>query len=166
MNQLKFPMALLVCTCFVLAFDAGASSIKNSPHDLSAGSSAAIKATTESRICIFCHTPHAAVKLKYDPTYTGPLWNREENLAEYQPYVSDTIAAAPGQPLGPSRLCLSCHDGTIALGAPKAHQVTEVLDRAMSAQNIIGTDLRDDHPVSMEYDLKPQSSKTPTPSGS
>lgn len=150
-------LTVLLCagTFIALAHRAGASSIKNSPHDLSAGSSATIKAVVETRICIFCHTPHAATKLTYDPTYPGPLWSREENVSEYQPYVSDTIKAMPGQPLGPSRLCLSCHDGTIAMGAPNAHLVTEVVDRPLSPQNVLGTDLRDDHPVSMEYYLKP-----------
>ena len=163
MKQFKLSTVLfLICTCLAPALDAGADSIKNSPHDLSSGSSASIRATTESRICVFCHIPHAGKnKTVYDPTYTGPLWSRSENLAEYQPYVSDTIAALPGQPLGASRLCLSCHDGTIALGAPRAHKVTEVVDRTLSSRNIIGGDLKDDHPVSMEYYQKPEEFNDP-----
>ncbi len=75
--------------------------------------------TTE--ICVFCHTPHganpdAASQLR------APIWNRSLSQASYQLY--DQVWSRsfegrlhPGAPTGYSRLCLSCHDGTIALGA-------------------------------------------------
>ncbi|MGH7275359.1 MAG: cytochrome c3 family protein, partial [Nitrospiria bacterium] len=75
--------------------------------------------TTE--ICIFCHTPHGA-----NPDATrqlqAPLWNRNLSEANYQLYdqvLSRSFEGKlnPGAPTGYSRLCLSCHDGTIALGA-------------------------------------------------
>ncbi len=62
-----------------------------------------------------------------------------------------------GQPTGASRMCLSCHDGTIALGAI-ASSPTEIPLRGdirfipeYSPSNL-GTDLSDDHPISFVYD--------------
>ena len=63
-----------------------------------------IKASTETRACIFCHTPHGASS---DP----PLWNRYSSGANYSTYHSSTAKASVGQPTGASKLCLSCHDG-------------------------------------------------------
>lgn len=154
----------LILMYLAVAHHAAAINIKNSPHDLSVGNTTvgAVKGTTEARICIFCHVPHAAA-VNTDLNYQKPLWGRtESNLAtEYQTYVSDTIKSLPGQPLGPSRLCLSCHDGTIAMGAPNAHKVTEVINLTPTSQNSLGTDLRDDHPISMEYYLNTEEFVSP-----
>ena len=68
-----------------------------------------VHAVTESDVCIFCHTPHHA-------SGDGPLWNHQMSGASYTPYSSSTLKATVGQPTGSSRLCLSCHDGTVALG--------------------------------------------------
>ena len=58
------------------------------------------------------------------------------------------------QPTGESRLCLSCHDGTIALGQTfnPRNQVGGSLALDPSRSGYIGTDLRDDHPISMVFD--------------
>ena len=65
----------------------------------------------ETRICVFCHTPHNA-------TPESPLWNRELEPQIYTVYASPTLrAGALPQPFGPTKLCLTCHDGTIAMGA-------------------------------------------------
>ena len=84
-------------------------SIVNTLHDLSASGPGEVRALTEDRICVFCHTPHNA-------TPFSPLWNKELKPMVYTLYESSTLSAVPTQPSGPSRLCLSCHDGTIALG--------------------------------------------------
>ena len=71
-------------------------------------------ATTEREICIFCHTPHGA------SATDGPLWNHQTSTAIYQTFSSPTLTALGitiGPPNGASRLCLSCHDGTVALGS-------------------------------------------------
>ncbi|MDP2068538.1 MAG: cytochrome c3 family protein [Lutibacter sp.] len=120
-------------------------SIVTTKHNLSVSGLGAIKATTENEICIFCHTPH-------NSTPKAPLWNRNVNGGTYTLYNSSTLNALPGQPDGSSILCLSCHDGTIALG--------DVVSRAtpitMSSLKITGksnltTDLSNDHPISFAY---------------
>ena len=56
---------------------------------------------------------------------------------------------SPGQPDGVSLLCLSCHDGTVALDAyggdpGNAGTIGDQFD--------LGTDLNNDHPISIVYD--------------
>ncbi|NOY52629.1 MAG: hypothetical protein GXP58_03300 [Deltaproteobacteria bacterium] len=120
--------------------------IQDTKHNLSAQGPGTIKATSGKRLCVFCHTPHHA---------TGPLlWNRDDPTSTYIPYQSSTAPVLPGQPTGGSRLCLSCHDGTIAIGAvassPTEIEMTQrFLDSGSSA---LGTDLSDDHPISFVYD--------------
>jgi len=106
-----------------------------------------------------CHTPHGS-----DPAV--PLWNHTLSSANYTLYTSTTLNASPEQPTGSSKLCLSCHDGTVAVGSvvnmPGSYGVsenvysgviaglTETLSVLSSAN--LGTDLRDDHPISFLYD--------------
>ena len=78
-------------------------------HNLSASGPGPVKATTLTEICVFCHTPHNA-----NPAV--PLWNQSVGGSNYQPYTSSTLQASVGQPTGASKLCLSCHDGTVAIG--------------------------------------------------
>jgi len=129
--------------------------IVNTKHNLSASGPGSIKATSEQEICVFCHFPHNA-----NPS--DPLWNHELSGQTYTPYSSGTLfAAAPGQPTGRSKLCLSCHDGTIAVGSlrhmPRGGGAGTVvgLENTLSGAGssfVLGSDLSDDHPVSLNYD--------------
>lgn len=83
-----------------------------------------------------------------------PLWNRELPVSSYNIYQSSTLDAQPGQPTGSSKLCLSCHDGTIALGSvlSRADQIRMSGGGFMPAGlGNLGTDLSDDHPISFFY---------------
>jgi predicted CXXCH cytochrome family protein len=61
-----------------------------------------------------------------------------------------------GQPTGASKLCLSCHDGTVALGAlltrPQEVPFTGGIRFIPDGPAKLGTDLSDDHPVSFVFD--------------
>jgi predicted CXXCH cytochrome family protein len=120
-------------------------SIINSPHNLSVSSPGTMYASTEIEICIFCHAPHAA-------TTDGPLWNHQMSSASYKPYTSGTLKAAVGQPNGSSRLCLSCHDGTVALGMVNNRRNAIAMNTTtMTGEDDLGTDLTKDHPISFTY---------------
>ncbi len=106
-----------------------------------------MRALTEDQICVFCHTPHNAAPFT-------PLWNKKIEPKAYTLYQSSTLSVTPGQPSGPSRLCLSCHDGTIALGdvlkpASGIAMTTERLSSGMRSN--LGTDISNDHPVAFSY---------------
>jgi predicted CXXCH cytochrome family protein len=140
-------MALLLALHF--APGGLADSILNSKHNLSISGPGSIKAVTESEICLFCHTPHNAQP-------DTPLWNHAPSSASYIPYSSSTLNATVGQPTGASKLCLSCHDGTVALGAlhsrPAGVQMRAGVTTMPAGRSNLGTDLSDDHPVSFTYD--------------
>jgi predicted CXXCH cytochrome family protein len=119
--------------------------INMTKHNLSVTGPGPIKALTETRICIFCHTPHNAAP-------RTPLWNRAVTAKSYELYQSGTMVAGLSQPSGPSRLCLSCHDGTIALGTVlnpgKGINVAGAI--TPNLPSYIGS-LSSDHPISFSY---------------
>ncbi len=108
----------------------------------------------ETEICIFCHTSHMSGK-------AAPLWNRLSSGVAYIPYQSTTAKAVFGQPTGDSKLCLSCHDGTIALGLVRSRGGRGRGGRGRGGRRmsslprnrlVLGNDLADDHPISFAYD--------------
>lgn len=151
-----FPLLLALIPSFA---QGGASSVVDTVHNLSVSgpnSYLPYKSTTETRVCIFCHTAHHSSN---DPRLeTNPLWSRPTSEAYYTPYSFSGAFAAqyavrPGQPTGTSRLCLSCHDGTIALGNLFGGQaLLGSMPRMTSTRpSYIGTDLTNDHPISFPY---------------
>src|SRR6059058_2582342 len=123
--------------------------IIGSKHNLSVSGTGTIKATGEQEVCVFCHTPHGASAVQ-------PLWNRNVPVNTYRVYSSTTLDAKPGQPTGSSKLCLSCHDGTVALGSVLSRgqliQMAGGITTLPPGHRNLGTDLSDDHPISFRYD--------------
>ncbi len=124
-------------------------SVVNSKHDLSAQGPGSIRAVYESQICVFCHTPHNAAP-------QTPLWNRVNPQTHYRIYRSSTLDARMDQPSGPSKMCLSCHDGSMALGNVLSRPMTHPI--VMTARTIppgtadLTNDLSDDHPIGFRFD--------------
>jgi len=129
-------VTIVVCLSFALVADGG---ISGSKHDLSG------TGWSQGQLCTVCHTPHNA-----DTTVTGaPLWSHQTTAASYTLYSSPTMNATPTQPEHyASKLCLSCHDGTVAVDSFGGHQGTTVIDGNAK----IGTDLRGTHPIGIVYD--------------
>jgi predicted CXXCH cytochrome family protein len=65
------------------------------------------------------------------------------------------MVGVPGQPNGSSILCLSCHDGTIALGDVLSRSTAIAMSGGVTTiptgPGRLGTDLSDDHPISFAY---------------
>ena len=145
------------------------SDIANTPHNLSASGPGNVVASTESQVCVFCHTPHGATNAP-----ASPLWNRTLSTQTYTVYTSssldaETIGGQLDQPAGSSKLCLSCHDGTLALGTVGVLGGQQNVDIAMTGTGPggvmppgagvqtgftrdLGIDLSNDHPISLTYD--------------
>jgi predicted CXXCH cytochrome family protein len=148
MNNMKTKVLLIGFYLVVLPVLLKAQTVVTSKHNLSVSGMGTVTATTESEICIFCHTPHASSPL-------APLWNKNDPGNTYTLYSSSTLQAIIGQPDGSAILCLSCHDGTIALGALVSRTtdvdfVGGITTMPVGAKNL-STDLSDDHPVSFTY---------------
>jgi hypothetical protein len=117
-------------------------------HNLSAQGPGEIRSLTETEVCKFCHVPHSAE----EPV---PLWGHALSEARYevpQLRAGRVVAEPAPQPDGSSRLCLSCHDGTVALGdiAGEPSPIPMVGGERLgpSRPGHIGTDLSGSHPVS------------------
>lgn len=139
-------LRLLAALATLLAAAPAAAGIAASKHNLSVGGPGSIKAASDARICVFCHTPHNASPI-------APLWNRKGASATYTPYSSSTAKAGTGQPSGASLLCLSCHDGTTALGDTLGGSIAMAggVTTLPAGNSRLGTDLSDDHPISIAY---------------
>jgi hypothetical protein len=173
--MVRLASLLIVClfaaiTALVTVQPVGAakiSDIRNTKHNLSVNGPGTVKATSETQICVFCHTPHGAENIP-----KAPLWNRKLSTATYTTYTSSSIdvdatelAASPG---GSSKLCLSCHDGTMALGSVNVLNgnvnptiaLSGTAAGAMPAASgattgftrNLGVNLTNDHPISFTYD--------------
>jgi len=130
----------------------GQQSVVDTAHNLSVSGPGTIRAASETQVCIFCHTPH-------NSTTQAPLWNRADPGGTYQMYWSPTMNAYPSagsapQPNGSTKLCLSCHDGTIALGATVASGTIPmsggITTMPTGSGGYLGTDLSGHHPVSFQ----------------
>lgn len=143
---MKFLFHTFILLC--ISFGINAQSIVNTKHNLSVTGPGSVKATGETEICLFCHTAHNSKP-------QSPLWNRNDPGSTYSPYTSSTMKALPGQPSGSSILCLSCHDGTVALGSVLSRSSTISFANTSNmpaGPSNLSTDLRNDHPVSFTYD--------------
>lgn len=90
-------------------------------HNLSASGTLHDIRSDEPQICIFCHSPHNSFTPSDDPKIlNAPLWNHRLSSASYNmnaitdEFINTTTATV--QPDGASKLCLSCHDGTVGVG--------------------------------------------------
>jgi predicted CXXCH cytochrome family protein len=147
----------------------------------------AIPADAKTRICIFCHAPHHSFRLSPANGGPGagvgsgpqapdafdylPLWNHEltGNFGSYTMYQNGPGAPQVGPkasqaflngmtPGSTSLLCLSCHDGSVAVNSfgntsqPPAGQSGG--GGTIGAQYMIGKDnyLGNHHPVGFNYD--------------
>ncbi|MBF0609745.1 MAG: hypothetical protein HQL55_01310 [Magnetococcales bacterium] len=157
-----------------VAHSARQSDVRATKHNLSVnnyagGPTRTVKATTETQICVFCHTPHGST---LQSGLKSPLWNRQLSNQTYTGYSSSSIQADVNQlaagPGGTSKLCLSCHDGTIAIGSVNVLGGIQSASINMSGTGTggvmpsgsgantgftrnLGVDLSNDHPISFDY---------------
>ncbi len=137
-----------------LALFAGSASaqIVGSAHDftvLSGPNANYAFQTRTSNVCGTCHAAHNAIATD------APLWVHTLSTATYTLYSSATMNAVPQQPVGVSRACLSCHDGTVAVNSVRGVIATggTVTGPVLitGGDGLIGTNIADDHPISITY---------------
>ena len=131
--------------------------------------------------CVYCHIPPEEAGAIPEDFGGIPDWNRfvpaTENYQLYSATGSHSLDTKPGTPNPISMLCLSCHDGTMAVDMVVFRPVTfdpstdDAMHMRLNASDdiescgkchngqvahnievkVIGTDLRNDHPISMQY---------------
>ena len=162
--------------------------IRITRHNLSSSGLGDVKVdpvTGTSEVCVFCHTPHGASP--GGSAFNPPLWNRNLEYRDTTGYVLydqtwsfsfEGMLEKPTKPTGYSRLCLSCHDGVIAIGSvvnkpgsggfQGTAPTTDVLGIGVMGDQpsavgffgsvlsgdtrVLGTNLQNDHPISFVYD--------------
>jgi len=144
-SAVRYSTSALTVLCAVIVMRplVARAGIERTPHNLTATGPGQFHGSPTANLCAFCHVPHNA-------NATRALWNHELPPETYTLYQSTTLEAQLQQPTGSSRLCLSCHDGTIALGALAQHP--EPTLGKLTGATVLGTDLSDDHPISFVYD--------------
>lgn len=141
---------------------------RNSPHDFSgrsAGTNQRSGGSVKTGECSFCHTPHKAQA-------TRLLWNHTLSTNTFN--WSDATATVGGTPLptintnwsGPTRFCLSCHDGSVAIGdiawfnraswsGGSALDGTKHTSGQFNIASVTG-DMKGNHPVAHPYPFQRQ----------
>ncbi len=186
MRRFCIVFITVLLSAFVLfpPFEAEAVGINDSKHNLSVSGPGPVKSLTEDRICVFCHTPHNSYRLSSANGGAGgglgpiapdeytylPLWNHQVTVQpETGLYWSSTLKAPMSQPTGPTKLCLSCHDGTVAIGAVASGAnlgiAGKMTDFPADPKSNIGTDLSNHHPVSFPYSSSLPNSELASPDG-
>ncbi len=156
---------MITALTMALCATAAAQSIVGTAHDLSATGPGVH--TNSKQVCVFCHTPHQAATASTQ----YPLWNHTlSSNASYGVYSSSSMNALPTDieagvagSAEASNLCMSCHDGTVAVHAMwnPPNEVTSVTitaggnvgsDGKITGDPMVGTSLGDDHPINFTYD--------------
>jgi len=126
--------------------------INGSKHDINAV--AGYDDDTLKRTCVFCHTPHNVTVQDL-----APLWNRAasaKTAVDMPSYTwispANAAIAFDADPLvGPSRLCMSCHDGVVAVDSHGgASPMLQATGTPMSGAAMI-SDLTITHPIGFKY---------------
>ncbi len=156
-------IGLIILLAIGASYVVYASNVANTKHNLStsAGPSRTYyltAGTNGDQVCVFCHTPHSGDQTK------GPLWNRNYTNGAFNMYSSTTInMTMETQPVTVSLACLSCHDGTTGFDAllnfpgsgstnPGDWTWNNSKNRIQSSStSYMGTDLSNDHPISITY---------------
>lgn len=131
--------------------------VAGSKHDLSATGPGDYRAASEPSPCVFCHASHGR---------SSGRTNRPDTHASHRPYESSTMKGRAGAPTGSTRICLSCHDGTIAVGRTRKGDIDMVGGNrpiAAGRSSNLGTDLRGSHPVSI-HPAQGDGTSRPSPS--
>jgi predicted CXXCH cytochrome family protein len=116
-------------------------------HNLSLSGTAPIKGRLDP--CLYCHVPHSGVQ-----NQNAALWTQTLSTQTYSTYSSTTLHNTSQQPIlgGDSSLCLSCHDGTVAVGQTQPSGTIPTTG-SMYSGDVFGSNLQGSHPFSLKLPL-------------
>src|SRR3989344_4434046 len=122
--------------------------VQGSKHDFTSTGSGPV--TTLTELCVACHVPHK-------PLINVPLWSHTLTARSFDLYNTNADYAG-GNSVAydssstnlaghKSRLCLSCHDGTVAVS-----NMTFITDPDHLIGNTVDT-LKSSHPIAVDYNI-------------
>lgn len=135
------------------------------------GTSTVVYSTDQDQLCVWCHTPHAAIAGAGVALWNKTLTTGGAGFTTYPTTVAGTAQIAASAVNSASKICLTCHDGTLAISqvinAPGPGGITTAITQfgvwqGLNAANNfipstagggvnIGIDLSNDHPISIIY---------------
>lgn len=97
--------------------------------------------------CSYCHAPHSGLDIG--------LWNQKLTTQNYTTYTSTTEVNSGKQPRPgySTNQCLSCHDGTVAVGTTVAYGPLPT-HGTMYSQDVFGSNMQSSHPFSLTTPIK------------
>jgi predicted CXXCH cytochrome family protein len=145
MKRLAFILLLLLVGIAAQAQVTGGDVL--GAHNLSASGTGPVKGQMDP--CLYCHAPHSGVS-----TPNGALWSQTLSVQTYAEYSSTTMHNSTQQPMlgGPSSLCLSCHDGTVAVGQTQPYGKLTMTGN-MNTADVFGASLQGSHPFSLKIPM-------------
>ena len=168
MRKLKLLLGVLLVMAFSSSVfaqftgDGFKQTVVGTHHDLTAAQGTEAAPFAGTVICEYCHTPHKFVATTGDPPL---LWNQDMPTGSYTTYSSPTFdgatsvrdpstASTANAAAYMSLLCLTCHDGSVAIGDFK-YNFDGQLGAAGSATppDITFGGLANDHPVDFTYSV-------------
>jgi len=141
---MKRPLLIVMLCVLAATVKAQVSGDVLGSHNLSLSGTSPVKGALDP--CLFCHVPHSGVQ-----TPNGALWSQTLSSQVYKSYGSTTLHNTSQQPMlgGDSSLCLSCHDGTVAVGQTVPSGQIQMSGNMFPADKF-GTDLQGSHPFSLK----------------
>ncbi|MBI3375182.1 MAG: hypothetical protein HY017_25970 [Betaproteobacteria bacterium] len=164
LSGLRMGLAVLVLSpvvSFAAPGDAG-TGIAATAHDFTSNG---VNGSTAVGLCTYCHTPHKAITSQL-------LWNHTLSTNTFSWDVAKTTAGTTFPSFvgntykGPTAKCLSCHDGSVAIGdiawfKEGSHGGSDQLSTktmndvdpnfVVGATGGVGGAMKGNHPVAMPY---------------
>lgn len=164
LSRLKMGLGLAVLAFApAISLAAPGDGLLGTAHDFASTSGNGIVSTTADGkgtvgLCTYCHTPHQAKT-------TQLLWNHKLSTNTFNWDVATTTAGTtlPTNVLsaykGPTAKCLSCHDGSVAIGdiawykESSANISTANMKDTATSNFVVGASgaMKGNHPVAMPY---------------
>ncbi len=141
----------------VMAASGAAGGLASTDHDFSSSGFGTNLQTIG--LCTYCHTPHSAITQSL-------LWNHTLSANTFSWAAGEKTAAGTVYPSmapaykGPTTKCLSCHDGSVAVGDVAMYRDTAMIGGAANNLTKItgnhqiasaGGSMTGNHPVGMPY---------------
>jgi len=161
MKTFTKQLTWLFAGALVFSASSAMAQIAGSQHDMTSANSQNVTGTND-QVCVYCHTPHGA-----DTSEPGlPLWNKTlpagTGYTRYSSTGTPSFDSTEADVGSVSLACLSCHDGTQAMdsvinlpGSGGWSLAGANIDSGTSMTGtpvpMLGTDLSDDHPISIPY---------------
>jgi hypothetical protein len=161
-SRIRITSVLVAGGLLLAGLSVQAQGVVGSQHDLTSTNSQGGTTATD-QVCVFCHTPHGA-----DTTAPAPLWNKVlgnggARFSRYSTLNTPSFDSAEAPVGSVSLACLSCHDGTQAMdvvlnrpGSDGYDPNGTPIDGGIGVMTgtpvpMLGEDLSNDHPISMQY---------------